>query len=178
MDPDPAIDSLVQAAAATGQELQLELISEHARIAGSVHLGAYPRLSDLLSFHHEILTVSDGVVLGRTGEPTGQRAPQLDIRLDALTLVIDRSSYVPPTDSNQAVEKTAHRMLAVTGGHVINATFFIYPSAEPNSYLRAPEPRWIPIVDVEITSLSDSSVVLKADFAVLQRKALLLSMVV
>lgn len=175
---DPAIDSFVQAAGATGPSLQLELMSEHARILGSVRLGAYPRLSDLLSFHDDILTVSDGMVLSRTGEPTGQKAPQLDIRLDGLTLVIDRSDYVPPTDSGQAVEKTSHRMLAVTDGHVINATFFIYPSAEPNSYLRAKEPRWIPIVDAEITSLADPKVVVKAAFAVLHRKALLLSMVV
>ena len=175
---DPAIDAFAQAAATTGPILQLELLSEHARIAGSVRLGAYPRLSDLLSFHDDILTVDDGVVLARTGEPTGQRAPQLDIRLDGLTLVIDRSDYVPTTDSGQAVEKTAHRMLAVTDGHVINATFFIYPSAEPNSYLRAKEPRWIPIVDVEISSLADPKIVIKADFAVLHRKALLLSMVV
>jgi len=175
---DPAIDALVNAAAATGPALALELLSEHARISGTIHLGVYPRLSDLLSFHDDILTVSDGVVLSANGEPTGHKAAQLDIRLDGLTLVIDRSSYVPPTDSGQAVEKTAHRMLAVTDGHVINATFFIYPSAEPNSYLRAHEPRWIPIVDAEITSLADSKAVLRADFAVLHRKALLLSMVV
>jgi len=174
----PGIDFPLQGDVATGPTLELELVSDHARISGSIRLGAYPRLSDLLSFHDDILTVTDGVVLTRTGEATTQRAPELDVRLDALTLVIDRSNYTPPSASEQAVQKTSHRMLAVTDAHVINATFFIYPSAEPNSYLRAKEPRWIPIVDLEATSTMDPTVVLKADFAVLHRRALLLSMVV
>ena len=125
------IDSLFQPGMQTGPNLEVELVSSHARIGGSVNLGAYTRLSDFLSFHDDILAVTDGVVLTSRGEASGPRAAQLDTRLETLTLVIDRSTYVPPPDAEQAIEKKAHRMLAVTEAHVITATFYIYPSAEP-----------------------------------------------
>src|ERR1700693_4241188 len=92
-----------------GANLEVELISDHARLGGSVNLGAYTRLSDLLSFHDEVLSVANGVVLTRTGYETADAAPQLDVHLNTLTMVIDRSDYVPPPDSGQAIEKTAHR---------------------------------------------------------------------
>ena len=165
--------SMFQAGMQTGPTLQLELIAEHARFSGSVRLGAYSRLSDLLNFHDEILTVTNGLVLTRTGRETADGAPQLDVRLDGLTLVIDRSNYVPPPDAEQAIEKKAHRMLAVTEAHIITATFFIYPSAEPVSYLRTTEPKWIPVADVRVRSLVDRRIKYSAEFAVLQRKPIL-----
>lgn len=160
-----------------GPRLELELISANARISGSVNLGAYTRLSDLLSFHDDILSVTDGVVLSPTGEPTADRAPQLDIRLLELTLVIDRSNYVPPPDTELAIEKKAYRMLAVTHAHVITATFFIYPSAEAVAYLRAHEPRWIPLADVHVKSLIDPKVEIQSDFAVMHRGPVILTTV-
>ena len=167
------IESMFQPAAQTGPTLELELISAHARLAGSFNLGSYSRLSDLLNFHDEILTLTNGVVLTRTGRETADSSPQMDVRLDELTLVIDRSNYVPPPDAEQTVEKKAHRMLAVTAGHVISATFFIYPSAEPVSYLRAAEPKWIPVADIRVRSLVDRRIKYSADFAVLHRKPML-----
>lgn len=158
-----------------GPTLEIELFSAHARIAGSINLGAYTRLSDLLSFHDDILAVTEAVVLTPGGEPTADRAPQLDIRLETLTLVIDKSHYVPPPDTEQTIEKKAHRMLAVTEAHVITATFFIYPDAEPVAYLKAHEPRWIPVADLHITSLTDRKVEVSADFAVLHRTPIILT---
>ena len=53
------IGSVFQPGLQTGPSLAVELVSSHARIGGSVNLGAYTRLSDLLNFHDEILTVKD-----------------------------------------------------------------------------------------------------------------------
>jgi hypothetical protein len=156
-----------------GENLEVELISDHARIGGSVNLGAYTRLSDLLSFHDEILSVTGGVILTRTGYETTDAVPQLDVHLNELTLVIDRSDYTPPPDTRQAIEKVAHRMLAVTAAHIITGTFFIYLSAEPISYLRAHEPPWIPLANVRVRSLVDRRIKYGAKFAVLYRKAVL-----
>ena len=74
--------SVFQPGLATGPSLAVELVSSHARIGGSVNLGAYTRLSDLLNFHDEILTVKDGKVLNRTGIATADGAAELDVRLD------------------------------------------------------------------------------------------------
>lgn len=167
----PVTDNPFDMTLQTGPTLALELISAHARLAGSVNLGAYTRLSDLLSFHDEILAVTDARVLTETGAETGDRATTLDIHLDTLTLVIDRSDYVPPPDADQAIEKKAHRMLAVTEGHIITATFFIYPDAEPIAYLRAVVPKWVPITKVEVRSLIDPSAKVASEFAVLRRAA-------
>jgi hypothetical protein len=71
------------------------------------------------------------------------------------------------------IEKREHRMFALTDAYVITATFFIYAGAEPVPYLRANEPRWIPISDVNVRSLVDREVEFDARFAVLHRKPLL-----
>lgn len=166
-------EPLFQAGSQSGPQLALELVSSNARIGGSVNLGAYSRLSDLLNFHDEILTVTDGTVLGPHGEPSGGAGLPLDVRLTELTLVIDRSDYVPPPDAEQMIEKREHKMLAVTDAYVITATFFIYAAAEPVPYLRASEPRWIPITDVHVRSLIDRQIEFDARFAILHRKPLL-----
>ena len=166
-------DSIFQAGAQSGPELDIELVSSNARIGGSINLGAYSRLSDLLNFHDDILTIAAGAVMGPTGERSGSAGLPLDVRLSGLTIVLDRSDYVPPADSEQMVEKREHKMLAVTDAYVITANFFIYAGAEAIPYLRAAEPRWIPITDVNVRSLTDRDVQFEAKFAVLQRKPLL-----
>jgi len=165
-------ESVFEAGAQSGPKLELELVSSNARIGGSINLGAYSRLSDLLNFHDEILTVEAGAVMNALGVRSDAGLP-LDVRLTELTMVIDRSNYVPPTDEEQMIEKREHKMLVVTDAYVITATFFIYAGAEAIPYLRASEPRWIPITDVNIRSLTDRSIEFEAKFAVLHRKPLL-----
>ena len=166
-------ESIFQAGAQSGPQLEIELVSSNARIGGSVNLGAYSRLSDLLNFHDEILTVAAGAIMNTLGVRSADAGLPLDVRLNELTLVLDRSDYVPPPDTEQMVEKREHKMLAVTDAYVITATFFIYAGAEPVPYLRATEPRWIPITDVNVRSLVDREVEFEAKFAVLHRKPLL-----
>ena len=165
--------SIFDAGSQTGPQIDIELVSSNARIGGSINLGAYSRLSDLLNFHDEILTVAAGAVMGPTGERSGGAGLPLDVRLSELTIVLDRSDYRPPADSDMMVEKVEHKMLAVTDAYVITATFFIYAGAEAVPYLRAAEPRWIPITDVNIRSLTDRDIEFEAKFAVLHRKPLL-----
>jgi len=162
-----------EAGAQGGPTIELELIASHARFSGSVKLGAYSRVSDLLNFHDEILSVADGAVLNPLGDQSSDPVPQLDIRLSDLTLVIDRSNYVPPPDADQVVEKKSYQLLAVTDAYIITATFFIYAGAEAVPYLRAAEPRWIPVTDLKAQALLDPEVEFSAAFGVLHRKPLL-----
>jgi hypothetical protein len=166
-------ESIFQAGAQSGPKLDIELVASNARIGGSINLGSYSRLSDLLNFHDEILTVAAGAVMGPTGERSGSTGLPLDVRLSELALVIDRSDYVPPPDPEQIVEKQEHKMLAVTDAYVITANIFIYAGVEPVAYLRTAEPRWIPITDVNVRSLTDRGIEFEAKFAVLQRRHLL-----
>ena len=165
-------ESVFEAGAQSGPKLELELVSSNARIGGSINLGAYSRLSDLLNFHDDILTVEAGAVMNALGVRTDAGLP-LDVRLSELTLVIDRSNYVPPVDEEQLIEKREHKMLVVTDAYVITATFFIYAGAEAIPYLRAAEPRWIPITDVNVRSLIDRNIEFEAKFAVMHRKPFL-----
>ena len=82
-------ESVFEAGAQSGPKLELELVSSNARIGGSINLGAYSRLSDLLNFHDDILTVEAGAVMNALGVRSDAGLP-LDVRLTELTLVIDR----------------------------------------------------------------------------------------
>ena len=173
----PGSESVFQAGGHSGPELEIELVSSNARIGGSINLGAYSRLSDLLNFHDEILTVAAGAVMNPLGVRSTDAGLPLDVRLNELTLVLDRSDYVPPPDTEQIIEKREHKMLAVTDAYVITATFFIYAGAEAVPYLRANEPRWIPITDLNVRSLIDRQIEFDAKFGVLHRKPFLASAV-
>jgi len=166
-------ETTFQAGAQGGPQIELELVSSNARMGGRINLGTYSRLSDLLNFHDEILTIEAGAIMTPDGGRSAGAGLPLDVRLSELTMVIDRSDYVPPVDTEQLVEKREHKMLAITDAYVITATFFIYAGAEAIAYLRAAEPRWIAITDVNVRSLTDRSIELEAKFAVLHRKPLL-----
>jgi hypothetical protein len=155
----------------SGVRLRVELISAHARIGGVVDLGTYGRLSDLLNYQAGSLELQDGVVLNRTGLPTTDGGSQLEVRLEALTLVLDRSGYVPPRE-REAIEKRALPMVAVTDAHVVTGTFYVYPSAEPTAYLRAKEPQWLPLTEVRVRWMVDRRIAFRAGFAVLNRSSI------
>ena len=68
-------ETMFQAGAQGGPRLELELISAHARFAGSVSLGAYSRLSDLLNREGvEFIPLIDATISGRNGEAPVQRS--------------------------------------------------------------------------------------------------------
>ena len=165
-------DFSFQSGSQSGPALAVELIGPHVRFGGTVKLGPYLRLSDLLNFHDQTLTLADAVVLNRTGQPTADGVPALDVRADAISLVIDHSGYVPPAASDDvAVQKASYRLMAVTDAHLITGTFFIHPGVEPNAYLLAAEPRWIPLTDVRVRSMVDRGIKFGAEFAVLNRRS-------
>jgi len=130
-----ASESIFQAGAQSGAQLDIELVSSNARIGGSINLGAYSRLSDLLNFHDEILTIAAGAVMGPTGERSGGAGLPLDVRLSELTIVLDRSDYVPPADSEQMIEKREHKMLAVTDAQA-QKLFWIFTNGDWSLSLR------------------------------------------
>lgn len=164
------IDSLLPPGAPAGPSLEVELISAHARVSGSVHLNKYTRLSDLLNLQGAVISVFDPVILDPAGISAAANSPRLDVQLDELTLVVDRSNYIPPVDHQQAIEKKSHHMMAITDAHLIFGTFFTYPSAEPPAYLVADDPRWIPLADVTVRSLVDRKIEFRSAFAVLNRR--------
>jgi hypothetical protein len=96
--------------------------------------------------------------------------PGLDVRLGAISVVVDHSGYVPPTPPEELdIPKVSHRLMAVTEAHLITGTFYIHPSAEPSPYLLAFEPKWIPITGLVLQPLVVPSVKFEAEFAVLNR---------
>jgi hypothetical protein len=165
-------DFSFQAGSQGGAALAIELIGPHVRFGGTVKLGSYGRLSDLLNFHDQTLTLADAVVLNRTGLATADGVPALQVQIDAICLVLDHSGYVPPPASDDiAVQKARYRLMAVTEAHLITGTFFIYPGVEAKAYLLAAEPRWIPLTEVRVRSVIDRRIKFGAEFAVLNRRS-------
>ena len=172
-------DFSFQAGSQSGASLAIELIGPGTRLRGTVNLGPYVRLSDLLNFHDQVLQVADATVLDPTGKEMGDAVPSLDVRLGQISLVVDHSGYVPPIPTEElGIQKVSHRLLAVTEAQLITGTFFIHPSAEPSPYLLAFEPKWIPITGLRVRSLIVPSVEFEADFAVLNRAAVTATTVV
>jgi len=160
--------------------LAVELVGLHFRVRGSVNLGSHLRLSDLLNFGSQALalTVSEAVVLDGTGGEAADAVSALDVRLERICLVLDHSGYVPPPPREEmGVAKTSQRLVALTDAHLVTATFFTHPSAEPNGYLLATEPVWMPLTDVHVRSLAAPGITFEAAFGILNRRSIAASSV-
>src|SRR5690349_19100778 len=58
------------AAPADQVEIAVEVVGPHLRLAGSIGLGRFGRLTDRLNHHEGLLLLHDATVLRRNGSPT------------------------------------------------------------------------------------------------------------
>ena len=67
----------------------VELVGTHVRIAGTMDVGAFQRLTDYVNLQPGTLMVHDVTLLNRRGQPTADRLPRLAIRQRDVTLIAD-----------------------------------------------------------------------------------------
>jgi hypothetical protein len=154
----------------------VELVGTHVRIAGTMDVGAFQRLTDYVNLQPGTLMVHDVTLLNRRGQPTADRLPRLAIRQRDVTLIAQRTA-APSSTVNQDVfvQKTRRSIVAVTTGHIVEGTVSLYPGAELEAYLQAGDPPFLPLIRTRVRWLADRRLKTLFEFVLLNRAHVLAS---
>jgi hypothetical protein len=149
----------------------VEIIGVHLRVSGEMLLGGFSRLSDFVSLQtNGSVTLRDVTLLNRRGMPTADQLRELAIRVSDVTLIAQRYAPRPEARAEEVrVEKERHRILAVTAGHVVEATVSLYPGADLMRYLELRDPPFLPLVDARVRWLADRRLKTRYEFVLLNR---------
>jgi hypothetical protein len=149
----------------------VELAGPHLRLAGSVELGRFRRLSDLLNHHEGPLRLHAATVLRRNGTATKVTTPSIWVNLGEVTLVGqpgDTSSQAASPEMR--IEKESRLLIVVTPGHTLTGEVFVPVGGSLDAFIESPDPSFVPMRDVRTRSLADRRIITRYGFALLNRR--------
>jgi hypothetical protein len=149
----------------------VEFVGPHLRLAASIDIGHFHRLSDFLNHQEGLLALRDATVMRRNGEPTKVTTPSIWVNPNDVTLVAQLEPD-RPTDqpADLRVSKQSQPLIVVTPGHTLTGEVYLMPEAELAVFIESPEPAFIPMTDVRTRSLADRRVIARYPFALLNRR--------
>ena len=168
--PLPALDAFA-AIPEAGQAVGIELVGPHLRLAGTMGIGHFHRVSDFLNHHEGLIELRDATILRRNGDPTRVTTRSIWINADEVTLVgQEADDEHRPAAPDFAVPKVPVGLIVVTPGHTLTGQVYITAEAELSVFIESPSPAFIPLTDVRTRSLADRRVVSRYGFAMLNRR--------
>lgn len=151
-------------------EIGVEVVGPHLRLAGSIGLGRFARLTDRLNHHEGLLLLRDATVLRRNGSPTRVTTASIWMNLGEVTLVGEAKSDGPGAVSDLRIVKESRTLVVVTPGHTLTGEVYIPIGAELAQFIESVDPAFIPMTDVRTRSLADRRVISRYEFALVNRR--------
>ncbi len=190
MQPEPGVDGIVDGDASThlealieralpfsdgggevGVNVDVELVGPHLRLAGTIGLGRFRRLSDLVNHHDGLLGLRNATILRRNGTATRVTAPTIWVSPAEVTLIGERQGgerIDAPMEFR--IAKEPHDLVFVTPGHTLTAQVHLIRDGSLGSFIESNEPTFIPLTDVRTRSLADRRITARYGFALLNRR--------
>lgn len=150
--------------------VMIELVGPHLRLAGSVALGQYRRLSDFVNNHEGLMRLLDARVLRRNGDPTRVTAASIWVSPEEITLIGQESDPDAESDPMLVVPKRSSQLLALTPGHTLTGEVHLNQEAVLSAFIESPSPPWIPMTDVRTRSLADRRIIMRYGLALVNRR--------
>jgi hypothetical protein len=168
---DGALPATPDTASEAGIPVDVELVGPHLRLAGTVGLGRFRRLSDLLNNHDGLIGLRNATILRRNGTATRVTAPVIWVSPTEVTLIGESS----PAASVEAppefrIRKVAMPLVFVTPGHTLTGEVHIVEGGQLSSFIESNDPAFIPLTDVRTRSLADRRIIARYAFALLNRR--------
>ncbi len=151
---------------ARGRQERIELVGPHLRVAGTISLGRFTRLSDQINRGIGYVRLTDANLLRRNGEPTSVVVPELMVNPDEITLIGQTAEEVAPASpaterapDRPLLDKVPHQLIVFTPGHTLSGTAYLFPESGLAQFVDATDPRFVPMVNVRARSLADRRVI-------------------
>jgi hypothetical protein len=177
----PTLAQGLFAAAQGGREEKIELIGPHLRVSGTISLGRFNRLTDLVNHSRGYVQLKEGRLLRRNGDPTSLVVSNLMVNQDEITFIgqqehalasapteeIDPDSIL--TGDRPQIEKAPRRFVIFTPGHAITGSIFVHAEMTLANFVDASDPRFIAMTAVSARSLADRRVISHFEFLLVNR---------
>ena len=166
----------------TGPRQPIELVGPHLRLTGSVPLGRFNRLSDLVNHTRGYIVVHNARLLRRNGEPTRLTLPRILVNQDEISFIAQMApadnqgspsdAIGPGGDMDRPLlghEKVAREFVLFTPGHTISGSIHLFGETELLGFADTNDPRFVPVVGVRAQSLADRRVISHYEFVLVNR---------
>ena len=162
-----------------GRDEEIELVGPNLRVTGSISLGRFGRLTDLINASSGYLRVREARLLERSGEPTDLALPELMVDQDEISFIAQAHPAAPEPGAAGGFEepafdtgvdaRQAREFVLFTPAHTVTGKIYIFGQTDLAAFVDATTPRFVPVVDVTARSLADRGVVHHYDFVLINR---------
>ena len=158
---------------------QIELVGTNLRLRGTVSLGRFGRLTDLINASSGYVRVRDAQLLQRNGDAAGLVLPELMVDQDEISFIAQ--SHAAPPEPGSAVgfiepvfgdtieARQARQFVMFTPGHTVTGRVHVFGQTDLAGFVDATDPRFVPVTNVTTRSLSDRRIVSRYDFVLINR---------
>jgi hypothetical protein len=163
----------------TGHDEQVELVGTNLRVKGTVSLGRFGRLTDLINASSGYVRVRDAQLLQRNGEPSGLALDELMIDQDEISFIAQSHAaqpdpgsavgFIEPVFGSDIEARQAREFVMFTPGHTVTGRVHVFGQTDLAGFVDATDPRFVPATDVTTRSLTDRRIVNHYDFILINR---------
>jgi len=158
-----------------GLAIGVDVFGNGFQISGQIRTGQFDRLSDWINVQSGFIQVRDALLvhLGQTDGPDlEQRRGLLWVRLDQVILVAERSRGQSSGRGAFVVPKRRRKVSVITPGYDLQGSIHVHADGSMAQLLELPEPHFLPITDLTVRWLSNSTLVARFPFALINRSQL------
>ena len=161
-----------------GRDEPIELVGTHLRVNGTINLGRFGRLTDLINASSGYVKVRNAQLLRRNGDPTSMTLPELMVDQDEISFIAQRD---PPVDhpgspgyevmfmGEAAGTRKAREFVMFTPGHTVTGQVHIFAGTDLAGFANSSDPRFVPVIDVTTRSLADRRIISRYKFVLINR---------
>ena len=158
-----------------GQAVDVEIFGDGFEISGQLYAGQFERLSDWMNMQAGFIQVRNAwhAHLGQTdAPPPDQRKGTLWVKLDQIVLVAERTPTQQTRPGAPVVQKQKRKVSIITPGYNLMGSLYVHAYGSMKQFLESPDPHFLPITDLTVRWLSDSAMVARFPFALINRDQL------
>ncbi|MEP6638755.1 MAG: hypothetical protein ABJC39_05335 [Chloroflexota bacterium] len=173
-------DDSFDLAATTGVSTPIEIVGTNLRLTGTISLGRFGRLTDLINASSGYLRVRDARLLRRNGDPTSLVLPELMIDQDEISYIAQQEAdapepgsavgFIEPSFGGVEIEaRKAREFVLFTPGHTVTGKVHVFGQTDLAGFVDSTDPRFVPVTGVTTRSLADTRIVSRYAFVLINR---------
>jgi hypothetical protein len=166
-----------------GRDEPIELVGTNLRVKGTVALGRFGRLTDLINASRGYIRIRDAQLLQRNGDPTSLVLDELMVDQDEISFIAQEQAshpepgaalgFIEPAFGDNIEARQAREFVMFTPGHTVTGKVHVFGQTDLAGFVDATDPRFVPVTEVMTRSLADRRIVGRYDFILINRTQLI-----
>ena len=162
-----------------GHDEQIELVGTNLRLMGTISLGRFGRLTDLVNALSGYVRVRDAQLLQRNGDASGLVLSELMVDQDEISFIAQVHAahpepgsavgFIEPVFGDTIEARQAREFVMFTPGHTVTGRVHVFGQTDLAGFVDASDPRFVPVTSVTTRSLADRRIVSRYDFVLINR---------